>query len=76
MERAPRQAPAVVTSALSYAVWAVLGVAALGLWARSHRPGASPARPAAVLERVATTPFVRVGLVLATMWLGWHLFAR
>jgi hypothetical protein len=65
-----------VTSALSYAVWAVLGLAALGLWARSHAAGSSLARPAMVLERLASGPFARIALVLAWMWLGWHLFAR
>lgn len=65
-----------MSSALSYAVWALLGVATLGLWARSHATGASPARPGVVLERLATGPFLRIALVLAFMWAGWHLFAR
>jgi hypothetical protein len=65
-----------VTSALSYAVWAVLGLATLALWARSRTPGSSPARPGLVLERLATGPVLRVLLVLAYMWGGWHLFAR
>ena len=63
-------------STLSYAVWAALGAAALGLWARSHAPGATNARPSVVLERLATGPLLRVALVLAWMWVGWHLFAR
>jgi Family of unknown function (DUF6186) len=62
--------------ALVYAVWVVLGLATLGLWARSHRTGPGPARPAVVLERLATGPILRVVLVLAWMWVGWHLFAR
>jgi hypothetical protein len=65
-----------MTSALSYAVWALLGLAALGLWARSHAAGATLARPAAVLGRLASGPVLRVLLVLAWMWAGWHLFAR
>lgn len=65
-----------MTSALSYAVWALLGLAVLGLWARSHAAGTSPARPGIVLGRLATGPFLRVALVLAWMWAGWHLFAR
>ena len=40
------------------------------------RRGAAPARPGVVLERLATGPFLRVALVLAWMWAGWHLFAR
>jgi Family of unknown function (DUF6186) len=63
-------------SSLSYAVWALLGAAALGLWARSHSSRARPARPAVVFERLATGPVLRVALVLVWMWAGWHLFAR
>ena len=63
-------------STLSYAVWAALGAAALGLWVRSLVPGATTARPSVVLERLATGPLLRVALVLAWMWAGWHLFAR
>jgi hypothetical protein len=29
-----------------------------------------------VLQRLATGPFLRVALVLAWGWVGWHLFAR
>jgi Family of unknown function (DUF6186) len=65
-----------VSSGLAYAAWAVLGLAALALWARARAPGSGPARPSVVLERLATGPFLRVVLVLAWMWLGWHLFAR
>lgn len=69
-----------MTSALSYAVWALLGLATLVLWARSHSrfraPERSPARPALVLERLATGPILRVLLVLGWAWVGWHLFAR
>ncbi len=64
------------TSAPSYAVWALLGVATIALWALSHAPGSSLARPAEVLARLATGPFLRVVLVLGWMWAGWHLFAR
>ena len=67
---------AVVSSALSYAVWAVLGLAMLALWAHSHAAGSQPARPAVVLERLARGPILRVVLVLSWMWAGWHLFAR
>jgi hypothetical protein len=65
-----------VSSTLPYAVWAVLGLAALGLWARSHAGGSSHARPAVVLQRLATGPFLRIVLVLSFTWAGWHLFAR
>jgi hypothetical protein len=65
-----------VSSAFAYAVWAVLGLATLGLWARSHAAGSEPARPSVVLERLASGPFLRVALVLVWMWMGWHAFAR
>ena len=63
-------------SAVSYAVWALLGAAALGLWAGSRSSRGTPARPAVVVERLATGPLLRVALVLVWMWAGWHLFAR
>ena len=65
-----------MSSAPSYAVWVLLGLSAVVLWARSRTAGPSPARPAVVLERLATGPILRVLLVLASMWFGWHLFAR
>jgi hypothetical protein len=65
-----------VSAALSYAVWAVLGALALVLWARSRSSAGTPARPAVVVERLATSPLLRIGLVLVWMWAGWHLFAR
>ncbi len=45
-----------MTSALSYAVWALLGLALLGVWFRSYAAGSSVARPAVLLERLATGP--------------------
>ncbi len=65
-----------MSSALTYLVWALLGVAVLGLWAWSRSGRARVARPSVVLERAATGPLLRVALVLAWMWAGWHLFAR
>jgi Family of unknown function (DUF6186) len=61
----------------SYAVWAFLGLVTVVLLIGSRRaPGSSPARPFVVLQRLATGPFLRVALVLAWGWVGWHLFAR
>jgi hypothetical protein len=54
----------------------VVGLAVLWVWARSRTPGPGPARPSVVLERLASGPVLRVALVLAWMWVGWHLFAR
>ncbi len=65
-----------MSSAPSYAVWALLGLGTIGLWVRSRGPHRSPARPALVLERLATGPILRVLLVLGYVWFGWHLFAR
>jgi hypothetical protein len=66
----------VSTSAVSYLIWALLAAGALGLYALSRlRPDAA-ARPARVVERLATGPVLRVALVLGVMWLGWHFFAR
>ena len=64
-------------SAPFYAVWAVLGVAALVLWWLSRTThGRVVARPTEVVARLATGRLLRVALVLALMWAGWHLFAR
>jgi hypothetical protein len=65
-----------VSAALSYAVWLVLGLVALGLWVRSRSSPGAVARPAVVLQRLATGPLWRIALVLTWMWAGWHLFAR
>jgi hypothetical protein len=61
---------------LSYAVWGVLALVVAALWARSHQPDVSPARPAVVLQRLARGPVTRIALVVAWAWVGWHLFAR
>jgi hypothetical protein len=63
-------------SALSYAVWALLGAGAIGLWWAAATGRGAVARPAAVVGRLATGPLSRVVLVLGFMWAGWHLFAR
>jgi hypothetical protein len=65
-----------LSSAPGYAGWAALAAAALALWAWARSPRAAIARPAAVLARLASGPLLRVLLVLAWTWLGWHLFAR
>jgi Family of unknown function (DUF6186) len=65
-----------VSSTFASGVWAVLGLALLGLWAWSSTDGAPLARPSAVLVRLASGPLLRVALVVAWMWAGWHLFAR
>ena len=63
-------------SAFGYAVWGVVGVATLALAAVSRTPESGLARPVEVLRRLASGPVLRVGLVVAIAWLGWHLFAR
>jgi hypothetical protein len=64
----------VTSAALSYAVWAALGVVVVALGLASRRGWC--ATPVAVLSRLATGPVLRVVLVLGVMWVGWHLFAR
>jgi hypothetical protein len=63
-------------SALGDAVWALLGVTALALWARSRRGASEVAPPAQVVRRLATGPVLRLALVAGVMFAGWHLFAR
>jgi hypothetical protein len=59
-------------------VWAVIGALALALWVASLTPAGRRVivRPAAVLRRLATDPWLRVPLLLGWGWVGWHLFAR
>ena len=66
-----------MTSALGYTGWSLLAAGALVLWALSHTArGAAIARPSVVLTRLVTGPWLRIVLVVAWMWTGWHLFAR
>jgi hypothetical protein len=65
-----------MSAALGYTVWAVLGAATLILWAASHTRSSGLARPVEVLRRLASGPVLRLLLVLAVAWTGWHLFAR
>lgn len=67
-----------MTSSWGYAVWAVLAVGTLALWALSHTTSGRRvvAPPSAVLARLAQDPWLRLVLVPAWAWLGWHLFAR
>ena len=66
-----------MTLDLGYALWIFLLIGALVLWVLSHRArGPAVARPSVVLTRLATGPWLRLFLVLAWMWAGWHLFAR
>jgi hypothetical protein len=62
---------------LGYTGWGLLAAGALGLWALSHSArGTAVARPLVVLTRLATGPWLRIVLVAAWLWTGWHLFAR
>ena len=63
-------------SDVSYALWALLAAAVCVLALRAHAPGTAPARPSVMLRGLAGGTVVRVVLVLAWMWTGWHLFAR
>ena len=63
-------------SALGYAVWGLVGALTLALAAVSLTPGSGLARPVQVVRRLASGPLLRVVLVVAFAWFGWHLFAR
>jgi hypothetical protein len=63
-------------SNLSYAVWALGGLALLVLWGLTRSRRMVAARPAQVVARMTTQPVLRVLLVLGFMFLGWHVFAR
>jgi hypothetical protein len=63
-------------SAFGYAVWGLVGAATLALAAVSRTPGSGLARPVQVVRRLASGPVLRVVLVVAIGWIGWHLFAR
>ena len=63
-------------SAFSYAVWGLVGAATLALAAVSRTPESGLARPVQVVRRLASGPVLRVVLVVAIAWVGWHLFAR
>ncbi len=67
-----------MSSAVSYAVWALLAVCTLVLWGASYadRTRHAVARPSVVLERLVTSPWLRVVVVVGWMWIGYHLFAR
>jgi hypothetical protein len=67
-----------VSSTPSYAVWAAIAALTLVWWvvSRSSAGRRAAARPKVVLTRLATDPWLRVPLLLAWAWLGWHLFAR
>jgi hypothetical protein len=65
-----------VNPSVGDAVWAALGAAVACAWAWSARAGSSLARPSALLRRVCTGVWSRVGIAVVVMWLGWHLFAR
>ena len=65
-----------MSAALTYAVWAILGAVLLGLWGLSRSEGSTIARPAVVVQRLATGPLLRVALVAWWMFTGWHFFAR
>jgi Family of unknown function (DUF6186) len=57
-------------------VWGVLGLVVLaGLVVAGVSRGRFPG-PDALARRITATRSGRVALVVAWMWLGWHLFAR
>jgi hypothetical protein len=63
-------------SALAFAVWGLLGGATLVLCLVARAPESGLARPVEMVRRLATGPVLRLALVVAVAWTGWHLFAR
>jgi len=61
----------------TFVVWAVLGLATLGVLGLALLGrGRRIARPGSLLRPVSAHPVLRVVVVLGWMWLGWHFFAR
>ena len=54
--------------------WALLAAALVGLCAGAATGRVEP--PGPLVAAAVSRPAVRVVLVLAWMWVGWHLFAR
>lgn len=63
-------------SALGDAVWALLGLFAVALWAVSYREPDRVARPGALVAAAMSSRGGRVLLLVAWMFAGWHFFAR
>jgi len=63
-----------------YAVWSLLAVAAVALWAASRVGGRSGApkvqRPSILVAAAVHHPVARLVVVLAWAWMGFHFFAR
>ena len=64
------------TSVVIDALWAFLAVSVLLLEGTARLTSRRVAPFGAVVRSIVTRAWLRVLLVLAWMWLGWHLFAR
>lgn len=62
--------------ALTLTIWAVIAAAAVLLEVLGRRGlgGLAPAHQA--LQRLRSSMAGRIALLVAWMWLGWHVFAR
>ncbi len=60
----------------TFLVWGLLGLAVVACLAASALSRGRLSGPGALVERITAHRSARVVLVLAWMWLGWHLFAR
>lgn len=58
----------------TFAVWAALGLVATGLLVAQLQERLPGLR--AAFRRLTARPAARGALLLAWMWLGWHVFAR
>jgi Family of unknown function (DUF6186) len=60
----------------TFVVWALLALSVAGLWLAASLGRGAIARPGPLLLRTCPPIVRRAALLLAWMWLGWHLFAR
>lgn len=62
--------------ALTFAIWGVVVVVAVALEALARRSTGDLVPLQRALVRLRSLTAGRVGLLIAWMWLGWHVFAR
>jgi hypothetical protein len=60
----------------TFLVWGLLAASAAGLWVAAATRRTAIPRPGPLLLRAFPPVAWRSVLLLAWMWLGWHLFAR
>jgi hypothetical protein len=61
---------------ITFVVWALLAATAVGLWLLATFGRSDISRPGPLTLKVFSPVVRRCLLLVAWMWLGWHLFAR